>query len=104
MCPADLLRSLKKIESGMGRQKMVEKGPRNIDLDILFYNVKNDTNIKEDTDSYDGSGISNIINVVYSTIINVDIATNINGVTMLMDDGLYIFHIVISAMLSLLFF
>ncbi|KAI9795066.1 MAG: trifunctional dihydropteroate synthetase [Peltula sp. TS41687] len=35
--PFDLLDQLKEIESSMGRRKTIEKGPRNIDLDILLY-------------------------------------------------------------------
>ncbi|CRG91416.1 hypothetical protein PISL3812_08464 [Talaromyces islandicus] len=35
--PIELLDTLQAIENGMGRQKVIEKGPRNIDLDILLY-------------------------------------------------------------------
>ncbi|HKW33504.1 MAG TPA: 2-amino-4-hydroxy-6-hydroxymethyldihydropteridine diphosphokinase [Candidatus Acidoferrum sp.] len=35
--PLDLLRSLRGIESHMGSKKLVPKGPRLIDLDILLY-------------------------------------------------------------------
>ena len=35
--PRQLLARLKKIERAMGRKKRVAKGPREIDLDILFY-------------------------------------------------------------------
>lgn len=35
--PLDLLRALRKIESRMGSKKLVPKGPRLIDLDILLY-------------------------------------------------------------------
>ena len=35
--PMDLLKELKDIEDSMGRKKIIEKGPRNIDLDILLY-------------------------------------------------------------------
>ena len=35
--PIELLERLQKIETQMGRQKTLEKGPRNIDLDILLY-------------------------------------------------------------------
>lgn len=35
--PIELLDTLQAIENGMGRQKIIEKGPRNIDLDILLY-------------------------------------------------------------------
>lgn len=35
--PIKLLDELKDIELSMGRQKVIEKGPRNIDLDILLY-------------------------------------------------------------------
>ncbi|MCJ1268333.1 trifunctional dihydropteroate synthetase [Lobaria immixta] len=35
--PFDLLDKLKEIENALGRQKTVENGPRNIDLDILLY-------------------------------------------------------------------
>ena len=33
-----LLDRLQKIETELGRKKIVDKGPRNIDLDILLYN------------------------------------------------------------------
>ncbi|KAI9800821.1 MAG: hypothetical protein M1825_003604 [Sarcosagium campestre] len=36
--PLKLLDELKRIEDNMGRMKTVDKGPRNIDLDILLYN------------------------------------------------------------------
>ncbi|MBP5407004.1 2-amino-4-hydroxy-6-hydroxymethyldihydropteridine diphosphokinase [bacterium] len=35
--PAQLLEKLKSIEHEMGRVKTIEKGPRNIDLDIIFW-------------------------------------------------------------------
>lgn len=35
--PIGLLKKLKTIEAQMGREKSVEKGPRNIDLDLLLY-------------------------------------------------------------------
>jgi 2-amino-4-hydroxy-6-hydroxymethyldihydropteridine diphosphokinase len=35
--PVDLLRRLKKIETGLGRLPAVQWGPRLIDIDILFY-------------------------------------------------------------------
>ena len=33
----DLLKELKDIEDTMGRVKIIDKGPRSIDLDILLY-------------------------------------------------------------------
>ncbi|KAH8690769.1 folic acid synthesis protein [Talaromyces proteolyticus] len=36
--PIELLDTLQAIENGLGRHKTVDKGPRNIDLDILLYN------------------------------------------------------------------
>ncbi|KAG5301813.1 folic acid synthesis protein [Histoplasma ohiense] len=36
--PMALLNTLQSIETGMGRRKIIDKGPRNIDLDILLYN------------------------------------------------------------------
>jgi 2-amino-4-hydroxy-6-hydroxymethyldihydropteridine diphosphokinase/dihydropteroate synthase len=33
----DLLDVLQDIENSMGRRKIIDKGPRNIDLDILLY-------------------------------------------------------------------
>ena len=33
----DLLDQLQAIENAMGRVKVVDKGPRNIDLDIILY-------------------------------------------------------------------
>ena len=35
--PGDLLRSLKTIERGLGRRRRKKWGPREVDLDILFY-------------------------------------------------------------------
>lgn len=35
--PLQLLDELQSIENDMGRKKVVDKGPRNIDLDILLY-------------------------------------------------------------------
>lgn len=35
--PLALLDELQSIESGLGRRKLIDKGPRNIDLDILLY-------------------------------------------------------------------
>ncbi|KAG5914640.1 hypothetical protein E4U61_005479 [Claviceps capensis] len=37
MEPLVLLNELQSIESGLGRRKLIDKGPRNIDLDILLY-------------------------------------------------------------------
>lgn len=37
MEPLDLLDQLQDIENSMGRKKVIDKGPRNIDLDILLY-------------------------------------------------------------------
>lgn len=36
--PIELLDALQAIENGLGRRKLIDKGPRNIDLDILLYN------------------------------------------------------------------
>ena len=35
--PLALLDALQDIESSLGRKKVIDKGPRNIDLDILLY-------------------------------------------------------------------
>lgn len=35
--PIALLNELQSIENALGRKKIVDKGPRNIDLDILLY-------------------------------------------------------------------
>jgi 2-amino-4-hydroxy-6-hydroxymethyldihydropteridine diphosphokinase len=35
--PDELLKKLKEVEDEMGRAKIIEKGPRNIDLDIVFW-------------------------------------------------------------------
>jgi 2-amino-4-hydroxy-6-hydroxymethyldihydropteridine diphosphokinase/dihydropteroate synthase len=35
--PLALLDQLQSVENEMGRQKLIDKGPRNIDLDILLY-------------------------------------------------------------------
>ena len=37
LTPQQLLAAIQKIETGMGRQRTIPKGPRTIDLDILFY-------------------------------------------------------------------
>lgn len=37
MDPSDLLKKLQGIENELGRVKIIDKGPRNIDLDILLY-------------------------------------------------------------------
>ncbi len=38
LTPPDLLRAFKRTEDELGRTKTVRYGPRNVDLDILFYN------------------------------------------------------------------
>lgn len=38
--PLPLLDVLQKIENDLGRKRTVDKGPRNIDLDILLYDSK----------------------------------------------------------------
>ncbi|MCP2599206.1 2-amino-4-hydroxy-6-hydroxymethyldihydropteridine diphosphokinase, partial [Candidatus Aminicenantes bacterium AC-335-B20] len=38
--PLDLLNLIKKIEKEMGRRKVIEKGPRNIDIDIILAEEK----------------------------------------------------------------
>lgn len=35
--PQETMRKLKEIENEMGRVKIIEKGPRNIDLDVIFW-------------------------------------------------------------------
>lgn len=37
MGPMQLLDELQAVENKMGRVKVIDKGPRNIDLDILLY-------------------------------------------------------------------
>ncbi|TPR09865.1 RNA recognition motif family protein [Aspergillus niger] len=37
LSPMDLLDTLQAIELGLGRKKLIDKGPRSIDLDILLY-------------------------------------------------------------------
>ena len=37
LSPFALLDKLQGIEEALGRQKLIENGPRNIDLDILLY-------------------------------------------------------------------
>ncbi len=46
--PAELIIKLQEIEHLMGRKKEIDKGPRNIDLDIIFYNneIIEDQNLK----------------------------------------------------------
>lgn len=36
--PEELFKKLQEIEKKMGRHKKIPKGPRNIDIDIIFYN------------------------------------------------------------------
>jgi 2-amino-4-hydroxy-6-hydroxymethyldihydropteridine diphosphokinase len=38
LSPSELIIKLQEIEHKMGRIKEIEKGPRNIDIDIIFYN------------------------------------------------------------------
>lgn len=38
--PLDVLRNLKNIENEMGRVKIIDKGPRKIDIDILFWGTE----------------------------------------------------------------
>jgi 2-amino-4-hydroxy-6-hydroxymethyldihydropteridine diphosphokinase len=38
LAPIDLLLQTSKIESELGRSRVIANGPRNIDIDILFYN------------------------------------------------------------------
>ena len=38
--PLALLDELQGIENALGREKTIDKGPRNIDLDILLYDDK----------------------------------------------------------------
>jgi 2-amino-4-hydroxy-6-hydroxymethyldihydropteridine diphosphokinase/dihydropteroate synthase len=40
LSPMDLLDRLQSIENTLGRVKLIDKGPRNIDLDILTYNTE----------------------------------------------------------------
>lgn len=37
LSPLELLDTLQSIEIGLGRKKLIDKGPRSIDLDILLY-------------------------------------------------------------------
>jgi 2-amino-4-hydroxy-6-hydroxymethyldihydropteridine diphosphokinase len=37
LTPRELLAAIQKIETEMGRQRTIPKGPRTIDIDILFY-------------------------------------------------------------------
>ena len=37
LTPRELLASIQKIEAELGRQRTIPKGPRTIDIDILFY-------------------------------------------------------------------
>ncbi len=38
LSPIELLKEIQKIENKMGRVKKIKNGPRNIDIDIIFYN------------------------------------------------------------------
>lgn len=38
--PLALLDELQDIENSLGRKKVIDKGPRNIDLDILLYDER----------------------------------------------------------------
>ena len=42
--PLPLLDVLQGIENGLGRERVLDKGPRNIDLDILLYNSERFSN------------------------------------------------------------
>lgn len=46
MSPIKLLDKLQHIEKTLGRQKIIDKGPRNIDLDILLYDDKVVSNLR----------------------------------------------------------
>lgn len=37
LSPTELLDALQSIENALGRKKLIDKGPRSIDLDILLY-------------------------------------------------------------------
>lgn len=37
LAPLDLLDAVQSIEVALGRKKLIDKGPRSIDLDILLY-------------------------------------------------------------------
>lgn len=40
LSPMELLDALQAIEIALGRKKLIEKGPRSIDLDILLYDTE----------------------------------------------------------------
>jgi len=48
LSPRELLNTLQEIEKEMGRERKIKWGPRNIDLDIIFYNglIFNDEDLK----------------------------------------------------------
>lgn len=48
LSPGELLNTLQEIEKEMGRERKIKWGPRNIDLDIIFYNglILNEEDLK----------------------------------------------------------
>ncbi|MGB9840190.1 2-amino-4-hydroxy-6-hydroxymethyldihydropteridine diphosphokinase [Thermovenabulum sp.] len=48
LSPRELLNTLQEIEKEMGRERKIKWGPRNIDLDIIFYNglILNEEDLK----------------------------------------------------------
>lgn len=40
LTPATVLAHIQKIEKSLGRQRVIDKGPRTIDIDILFYDLQ----------------------------------------------------------------
>lgn len=40
LTPQELLAAIQKIEAAMGRERIIPKGPRTIDIDILFYEAE----------------------------------------------------------------
>lgn len=45
LTPVELIFRLQEIEHKMGRERLIEKGPRTIDLDIIFYGDKTVNNL-----------------------------------------------------------
>lgn len=41
LSPLEVLNKLQNIEKKMGRHKVIDKGPRNIDIDIIFWGTEN---------------------------------------------------------------
>lgn len=67
--PLELLEKLKEIEHEMGRVKTIEKGPRNIDLDIILWE---NGNFESETLTIPHKEASNRLFVIFPTLEIID--------------------------------